>query len=41
MGRKLKTWFLLLLILALIYIQQAPAIYAGDSGKVTEESELT
>ena len=41
MGRKIKTWFLLLLILALIYIQQAPAIYAGDSGKVTEESELT
>ncbi len=39
MGRKLKTWFLLLLILALIYIQQAPAIYAGDSGKVTEQSE--
>ena len=41
MGRKIRTWFLLLLILALIYIQQAPAIYAGDSGKVTEESELT
>lgn len=39
MGRKLKTWLLLLLVLALIYIQQTSAIYAGDVDKGTKQKE--
>ena len=33
MGRKLKTWTLLVIILALIYVQQAPDIYAESADK--------
>ena len=37
MGRKLKTWTLLVIILALIYVQQAPDIYAESADRDQKE----
>ena len=41
MGRKLKTWTLLVIILALIYVQQAPDIYAESADKDQKEEVET
>lgn len=41
MGRKLKTWTLLAIILALIYVQQAPDIYAESADRDPKEEVET
>ncbi|MFR8178840.1 MAG: hypothetical protein ACLU80_01930 [Dorea sp.] len=41
MGRKLKTWTLLVIILALIYVQQAPDIYAESADRDPKEEVET